>query len=316
MGKGDIESEVKIKSPDPDINNPEIRRPIGIYTNFRKVLNAPFSIDARNISSLAIVGRRNSSLGLARAILTQFAAKNSPEEVKLFLFSSEACYPTWQWLRWLPHVSQSQSSGHPDFLAFTRRMNKNLISHLGQVLEKSDQSGDDGKKKTPISPATILVFDKEIDVRDEPVFSRALKIGNQFNLFSILLCNSLEDVPSDCQSIVTLQGDSFTYTQVGNENNIQKGKFDSISLVDVENLSNRLLPIAVKTQGLNSRIPSKTNLLQTYQVNSVEELNVLQRWKRVPQKNGLLPFPILLGNETYATPFGIHLAENLDGLMA
>jgi len=181
------------------------------------------------------------------------------------------------------------------------------------MTEISRQPRDSESEKRLEGPALVLVLDKEIDIREEPIFSQIMKSGNSFNVFSIVLCNVLEDVPSDCQGIISILNEGFTYSIVGSENKLQKGKFDSLSLIDVENLSHRLLPIAIRTQGLNTRIPTSLNLLQTYQANNFEDLRILERWQRMPSKKGILPFPVQLGNETFATPFTIQLAENLDG---
>ena len=316
LGLGETPSLVKVKAPDPDSNSSEIRRAFNIYTEYRNIPRSPIVVDLREIGSVAIVGERNDSLPLARSVLIQLASLNSPDDVHLYVFSSEPYYRTWKWLRWLPHTNENHIGGQPSFLAFTRRANNRLIGKLSKAIDLSRQQASDGDNKAfKIStPVTLVLFDHEISIRDEPFFSEIMKKGNQLGISSIILCEKLEDVPSECRAVITVSERNFRFSRIGSDGIKTEGIAEQISLIEADHLAHRLLPIAIRTLGQGSRIPSRVNMLQIYQANRLDELHIEERWKRLPnKKDGLLPFPILVGSETYATPMEIHLAENLDG---
>lgn len=313
MGLGETPSQVKIKNPDPDIISDQIRRAFGIYTKYRVLPETPVSIDLAALSSVAIVGRRNNTVPFARALLAQVAALNSPDDVHVYLFSSEQYYRIWQWLRWLPHTSASHVGGQPNFLAFKREDNKNLLAQISKEIDDILQTSED--KTNPVLPATayLMIFDDEYGVRDEPFFDQVMKRGKDYNAFSIILCENLEDVPSDCQAVIELSKNTFEFSKVGNDGIKSSGIFDKVEFVEADNLAHRLIPISIRSLGQDARIPTKVNLLQVYQVNAIEKIGIIEKWQRIPEKDGLLPFYIPLGSETYASPMVIHLAENKDG---
>lgn len=313
LGLGETSSQVKIKNPDPDIISEQIRRAFGIYTKYRHLPETPVSIDLAALSSVAIVGRRNSTVPFVRALLTQVAALNSPDNVHVYLFSSERYYRIWQWLRWLPHTSASHVGGQPNFLAFKRDDNKNLLAQISKEIDDILQTSED--KTNPVQPATayLMIFDDEYGVRDEPFFDQIMKRGKDHNAYSIILCENLEDVPSDCQSVIELGRNNFEFSKVGSDGIKLSGIFDKVEFVEADNLAHRLTPISIRSLGQDARIPTKVNLLQVYQVNAIDSLGIDEKWRRIPEKDGLLPFSIPLGSETYSSPMVIHLAENKDG---
>lgn len=60
-------------------------------------------------------------------------------------------------------------------------------------------------------------------------------------------------------------------------------------------------------------IPNNIDILQTYGVNLIEELNIRRRWHQIPEDSKLIPFPISLGNKSQIDTLSLHLAQNYDG---
>ncbi len=81
----------------------------------------------------------------------------------------------------------------------------------------------------------------------------------------------------------------------------------------MDNLTHQILTLGTVAQGQAGRIPRSVNLLQTYEMRKIEDMNIVARWNHIPPGDGLLPFPVLMGNETQFTPLSLHLAENRDG---
>jgi len=54
---------------------------------------------------------------------------------------------------------------------------------------------------------------------------------------------------------------------------------DIVSIKDAEHFARRMAPIRIKELLTSVSLPSSITLLQMYSVRTVEELNVLERWK-------------------------------------
>ena len=118
------------------------------------------------------------------------------------MFSSEPFYRVWKWLRWLPHTSANHSGGNPDFLAFRASANKELIASISRTFD-SENLEDEKNKQASSKRAfsMLLLFDKEPEVREEPIFQRLMKTGKERGIYSIILCDKMEDVPSECNAV-------------------------------------------------------------------------------------------------------------------
>ncbi len=319
LGIGEMPSSINIKPPDPDFNSPDIRRAFGLFVEYKKILDVPVTIDLQKVGSIALVGARSLTVPLMRALIAQIGILNSPDDVHLYLFSSKAYYQTWSWMRWLPHTSDDHIGGRPSFMAFTNHRSKALLAGLSKLLDTARQSSELSKSNEfRLSHNAVLLFDNEDGVRDESLFWDLLKIGKTMGIFSIFLCEKMEDVPSDCGSVIQISGESsssskFIFSMAGFEDGKLNGKPDRLAHIEMDNLSHRLLPVVVRSVGRNSQIPARINFLQLHEANTIEDLRIAERWMNVPAEDGLLPFPVRLGSETYRDPLVVNLSENHDG---
>ena len=314
LGVGEAASIIDIKPPDPDLNSRDVRRAFNIYVEYRKIPNVPVIVDLKKIGSLALVGNRNTSMSLMRSLIVQIAALNSPDDLHLYMFSSKPYYQTWKWLRWLPHTSENHIGGHPSFMAFDVKKSKDLLSTIAHLLDKAQQNNETSKvTSAPLAHPILLLFDNDIGVRDELIFAEHVMNSERSGIYSIFLCERLEDVPSSCGSVVEVNDAGFKFSATGVEGLTLRGIPDTIALIDADNFSHRLLPLAVQTIGRNTRIPSRVNFLQLYHVDRIEQLGVENRWSNIPDKDGVLPFKIRIGSETYSDPLVVNLSENNDG---
>jgi len=316
IGTGDVPATVQIKPPDPDNSELEIRRAFGIYRNYKDVQNAPVTVNLHNVDSLAIVGSRNVTLPYIRGLVSQIAGMASPEDVSIFLFSSIQNYKQWEWLRWLPQTSQKPGN-RSHSMAFSRNDNKYLFSLLSGFLSNRSPINDNLPQETVDQESTgffLNIFDSDLDVRTEPGFSLLVNQGSQLNAASVFLCKTLEDVPSDCKAVIQINDtEHLEYWQVGPNGKKHFAIPEFLSLVKADNFAHQLLTVATTSQGFANRIPRSVNLLQTYELNYLKEFRILDRWMRLPPENGLLPFPVLIGNESQMNPLSLHLAEQHDG---
>jgi len=332
LGMGETVSSINIKPPDPDFNSPDIRRAFNMYVEYKKIPDVPVLIDLQKIGSVALVGSRSLTTALARSLLAQISVLNSPDDLHLYVFSSKIYYQTWMWMRWLPHTNIDHFGGRPSFMAFTKEYSQKLLANLSKLVDNARQVSEQSKQtEFKLSHSAVLLFDNEVDVRSESIFWDFVKFGKDRGIYSIFICDKLEDVPSDCGSVVQLQSDTstsarFKFSVAGAEAIKSHGKPDRLTLIEVDNLSHRLLPIMVRSVGRNSQIPTRVNFMQMHEgfmqthkkfkehkVNSIEDLHILEFWMRTPGEDGVLPFKVPVGSATYKDPLMVNLSENNDG---
>jgi len=311
IGRGDIRSAMMIKPPDPDTVPNDLRRPYNIFTTYRQLPNAPVILSLASVGSLGIVGKRRDSLQLANALLAQIVTYHSPDEVAIYVFGSKNSYKELQWLRWLPHCSSEHVGGHPTRMAFGNEAKQRLMNELARSLDPSPEEGE-----TTAEPGLhrVVLVDRDANLQEDPILASIIQNGIELRASVIVLSDILENLPSDCRSVVQINSaKKFAYWKTGADSDRIEGWAETMDYQTADNLSHKLIPVAARSIGAFARIPSRVNLLQTYDVQQIEGFRIRERWGQVPDKDGLLPFPVLVGNETRMNPLALHLAENRDG---
>jgi S-DNA-T family DNA segregation ATPase FtsK/SpoIIIE len=323
LGRGRAPGLIKIQAPDPDVDSAFIRRAFGIYTHYRELPNAPVVVSLQEARTIGVVGPRDQTLPMVYSLLMQLVAFHAPEDLRLYILAPEQHYKQWQWARWLPHVSDSIAGGKPTFMAFGMEAERGLLSALSKQMDERRDTNDQAKKTDITSgPFSLLVFDQYADVKDEAGFNLLLRESRSLRSATLVLCDTLEDVPSDCQAVLEVNQRSFRFSRTGvrfpeaefplSEFPVQRGIPDLQSEAKADNLARRLRPIVQRTSNQSSRIPSSVNLLGVYGINRVENFDLPKLWSRIPRE-GILPYPIQIGMESYVQPLSINLAENQDG---
>lgn len=312
IGRGKVRSSMLIKPPDPDGIPNDLRRPFNIFTDYRSLPNAPVIVALDDVGSLGIVGKRRDALFMVNALLAQIATYHSPDDVAIYVFGSHNSYRDLQWLRWLPHCSSEQVGGHPSLLAFGNEAKQRLLNNLSRSLDPADE--EQGQVNQGMGLYRVILIDRDSNLAEDPVLTSILKNGKELKALVIVLSDILENLPSDCQSVVQLEGGAhFSFWKVGEDSQHTTGTAEFLDRVSADNLSHKLIPVAARSLGAIGRIPSRVNLLQTYDVRGIDGFEILSRWDQIPDQDGLLPFPVAIGNETRMNPLFLHLAENRDG---
>ncbi len=313
LGVGKTPSLITINPPDPDIPAPEIRRAFGIYTRYRDLIEAPIVVSLQQSRSIGVVGSRSQALSAVYSILAQLVTYHSPDDLNVYLFAPEHRYKNWEWMRWLPHTNGERSGGRPDFMAFGSKSARLLMSAMSKQFD-ARRSSEEDTQDGPITdgPFSMLVFDGYAEVQDEPGFLRLIREASNLRVASIFICQTLEEVPGDCDAILDIRKGAFRFSVTGGQTPSIKGSADFQNQVAVDNLARKLIPISIRALGQTNRIPSSVTLTQIYEAGRIEDIDLGMRWNRLPQA-GLLPYPVNIGSESLIQPLSIDLAENHDG---
>jgi S-DNA-T family DNA segregation ATPase FtsK/SpoIIIE len=314
FGSGDLKSLSTIKPPDPDLASPYIRDAYRIFTKYRELKNAPITVGCENLNAIAIIGQREEILPFLNNLVLQIFAKHSPADLEILLISQRYRYKIWNWLRWLPHTDSVLDSEENTNLAFDNFSAELLLRKIiNKVEESQDVNLQDGQseKAKEITPS-VLIVDGHANLEEFQAFAHILRNGRFYHNTTFLLCENLEDVPSEVDSIVFVRGNQFKFDEIGIDGISLEGKVETISQIRLENLARRINPITVSMLGQTSQIPSNIDLLDVYKIKNVREFNLPAKWNRIPNK-GILPFPIMVGSMNLIAPLTMNLSENNDG---
>ena len=296
LGTGRVRSAVSLRAPDPDLLGEAARRAQALYFEYAYLPKAPITLDLRAVRALGIVGTPQLRTTLAYSLLAQLAALHAPSELSLYLFSSKQNHHAWRWLRWLPHTSSAQRGGFPDQIAFEPETSRQLIAQLARRLDTQTDL-----------PLIVALFDDVNSIREEISYQRVL---DNPNLHALYLCSRPEDVPSAFGGILTLSEGEFRLLLSAEA---LEGAAEPLRRPEVEFLARHMASYRLPQLGEASRLPTQLSALQLYGVERIHQLGIAANWARPVPADGVLPFPVPIGNASFSAQQMLDLSERAHG---
>ncbi|WP_372499850.1 FtsK/SpoIIIE domain-containing protein [Williamsia maris] len=187
------------------------------------VADVPVVADLRSAGSLGVCGPGQLAHGVARGLVVQLAGLHSPADVALTAIVSTASRPSWEWLRWLPHVGSVYSPLVGDHLADDSAGGSVLLAALdGLVRERRATETEaeprlattgisDGRptlvKSIPRLPAVVVIVEDDAPV-DRSRITRLAEMGADVGVYVIWVASSLANLPAVCRSFVLVETES------------------------------------------------------------------------------------------------------------
>ncbi len=312
LGVGDIPSNVIVQSPDPDLEALDIQRAVDLSFKYRLVRDTSVTLNLLQWGAMGIVGSRADLLPFTYAVLAHLTTEYAPTDVSLYIFSSRAVYLDWSWARWLPHTSQFQKGGFPDYLAFDPEASRDLLNRLNRRLEERHAALENTEGELGDTSLIVVLVDETSSIRDELAY-RSLLSSRQAGIITLSMVNDAEDVPGECNGVVTVLGHAFRVHLTGPEGIVIEGTADALSRAQAEMIARKLTNYRLPQLGASQRIPTRLDFLQMFgNAASIEALDIPTRWNRLP-KDGRLPFPAPIGGDSYSSQLSLDLSENVHG---
>ena len=96
--------------------------------------DVPVVVTPLTDGAVGVAGRRDAALPVAYSLVMQAASLHSPAELVVTSFASAASAPSWDFLKWLPHVASAQSPIGAQHLAATGPACTALADQLDEVV--------------------------------------------------------------------------------------------------------------------------------------------------------------------------------------
>ena len=305
LGSGRVPLSVRIITPDPDAQNEGTARAFQLANDYRFLHDAPVTLSLCDHAPLGLVGRRDSVLGTARAILSNLISTHPPTNLQIILFAPLIQPDDWEWLRWLPHTDKGA------WLAFDSESLRRILAQLSQQIDNRKHQKD-GLNSQHI----LVIFDNMTLDASDVIYQSLLQDNPAMGTSTLTIASSYQNLPAECRTIIEVHEDG-TLDCIGtrdNTLNIHRAKADKVSHYDAQTLARALSSQNTNRTEGTERIPQHIDFLDLYGVDTVEQMQRLihRRWQReIP--DGVLPFPVPIGRESLAADTIIQLGEEHHG---
>ncbi|OMF32836.1 type VII secretion protein EssC [Paenibacillus sp. FSL H8-0259] len=272
------------------------------------VRDIPVYIPLSNINTLGIFGRKREVRDFLNAAIVHLTTHQGYDDVRIVCVMQPEDLEHWAWLKWLPHTWDKGRRFRS--LATTSYEASNFADELLPILRKREESGQSGYGlQTLQTPHYVfLVFAPEL--WDSTEMMKILLSNNSvLGATSIFISEKIDvALPLNCQAILEIRdGKGMVRKDTRQLLNHLADHFtvDSLDKQHSEFFARSLSPLRIKEGQNNSYIPSMVTFMESFEVEQVEELNVLQRWSK-NQANRTLSIPLGLGAGGKSLLFDMH----------
>lgn len=238
---------------------------------FANLSDVPVGIFLKEHSLWGIVGGKGKqgAYWTAYAILAQILASYFYTDVKIGIVYKEDNRKSreyWEFAKWFPHIWSSD--GKQRYWAGNKEEAEELFYGWKQILKK--------KREIP----RLILFLDSVDLLEEAEQKQYLE-WQQGGLTTFILVENFEELPNVCEHIIEntekFQGVYHTYKELSAR---EKIKFDKVSKEELKNFTKRLAAIKVSGSRQEGELPEQLGFLEMYQAFCVDDLKVLERWRR------------------------------------
>ena len=276
-----------------------------IIEETRIVDNVPARISLLNKNTIGFVGNRDTTIKLIKNMLISLTTAHCFEDVRIVGIFDAKEREKWESLKWLPHVWDDNRQFRT--LAFDKENAHNLCEMFNDVLKKRKEEMKDGSygQKVVPQPFYIFIFGSKDMVEKEEIMHNLFVNDSAMGVTSLFLFDEMYMLPNDCRCIVDVDNGPCVY-----DRNVANNKFyftldPSTDDIHWDTFARRMAAVELDGFAAKVGLPNGITFLQGYGVQTVEQLDVLNRWNSsVPYKSLAAPIGMMAANKLFS--FDIH----------
>lgn len=258
-------------------------KPAIIKKNFEMLYDVPIAIDLLAHKTVGLIGGSDykGAIQIIKLLAAQIAANNCYTDVKMiFVYDKNNSYNagTWDFAKWFPHVWSEDKKVR--YMASDKQEAGDIFYELTKVFRQRDENDFAGEAVTPNPYYIMFLINPEL-IEGELISKYVYGANPKYGLSTVFVADFYANIPNECDYIIEnddiFQG-MYAVSQE-NEEMINIG-FDELADEKLDGFARKLSNIYVTETGTGGDIPASITFFDMYEVNKLEELNVLDRWRK------------------------------------
>lgn len=287
LGIGEIPSEIDIHYPEKqftmeDDNLVDILNTVANKSKILKKVPIVVSLTDKNIAGIISVEEEQQKRFLQDLIL-QLITFHSYEDLKLVFLLNKENESKWDIFKMLPHIWSNKRDIR--FFSNDRDEMQEISIYLEEVFKNrkiyyKDKGGDINYKT--FSPYYLIITDDYKNIEKLNIVKEITKGKENIGFGMICLANNLTRLPNECKLFINLEdGNGKVFESEMTSKNQRDFIFDESQRLFFEKISRTISNIPIKfTEGKDMALPNTYTFLEMYDVGTIEQLNILERWRK------------------------------------
>lgn len=284
LGTGTIPFQADIRIPKKKFSlqyDELASKPEMIRESYMNLLSVPVCMDIWKKGLIGIIGGlgKNGAYSVAYNMIAQLAANTCYTDLKMvFIYKHNPdLEKLWSFAKWLPHVWTEDRKMR--LIASDKSELGDVCYELASILRMRTEE-QTRAKAYPLPHFVIFVDDMEL-LQGENMERFIYNPRPEYGITTILLAEKYEDLPNSCEQIIQNDGRASGFFHVSDEEEKSKDLvFETVSYEQLEQLARRLCEVEVNEVVGNGEIPNSLDFFEMFGVSTLEELQVLDRWKK------------------------------------
>ena len=283
----------------------------------RVVDYVPTRLAMRSTPTVGIVGSRDRVVHLVRNMLVSLTAHHCPNDVQLVGIFDNRERSRWAAMRWLPHIWDNSHQFR--YLAFDKDRAHHLCEILYDQLKRRAGGSQEelGRKRQAPTPHYVVILGSRELVEGEPLLELLTANDPQLGVTTLFLFDELYYLPRQCGFFVDVTEEHpSAYSKHQANRRIVFSRDPSVSSTQFNAYARRLAAIELKEDRKQNALPGSISFMEGFGAETVEDLNILQRWRSHRVNDSLsTPIGVLSGGKHFH--LDIHYrAHGAHGLLA
>jgi S-DNA-T family DNA segregation ATPase FtsK/SpoIIIE len=287
LGMGDMPFQVKINIPKERftlINDSLSEKPAMIQESYKELHNVPLCVDMREHRIIGIVGgnKKKGAIDIMHNIVSQIAVSNCYTDVKMAFIYDEGDddEDDWEYMKWFPHVWSEDKKSR--YVAKDRIEAGDVFYEITNVLRtRAENKSFSSQSNEKLSMPQFIIFISNPEVLEGELINKYITDKENQDITTVFLTDTYEKLPNECEFII--QNDTSFRGMYGIADDLEERKqvlFDNTSNYQLELLARTLSNIRVHETQSGGDIPSALTFFDMYGVKRLEELNVMDKWRK------------------------------------
>lgn len=284
-----------------------------IKENFQTLYNVPITLDLITKKLIGIVGEKTkrNAIDIARLLSLQIGANNCYTDVKMvYIYDNETSDDNGQWefAKWFPHTWSEDKNTR--YVAASKEDMVEVFYELSKVMRNREE--EENKQDSRIAKPYYVMFVSDVSLLEGQSFDKYIFSGEPcYGLTTILLTDSHEKLPNDCEFIIeNSENFSGMYDVYQGKMERQKIKFDALDIDELNEFSRHLSALHVPETEEGGELPNSITFFDMYQINRIEEYPVKEMWAKCKTYENIKG---MLGQRANGVPCYLDVHEKYHG---
>ncbi|MFB9465770.1 type VII secretion protein EccCa [Streptomyces cinereospinus] len=247
----------------------------------------PLTVPLDRVGNISVIGRREDTLRVARALLVQAAATHAPDDVAMALAAPGDRIADWEWAKWLPHLLDGEQFDGPVAARRIAPSVPQLARQIGPELRRRAsyaaevRRGLSGRDALAMSSRLIVVADAHgDDAVDLPRPDDAVGLRDMGVSVLHLLDERVQE-PGHVGVRITVDGERVVIEDLRESEPIgAHGTVDEVGTAFAEGLARMLAPLRLSADSMGADAPltGPVDFAELLGIDDVARLDLGRLW--------------------------------------